>query len=262
PIPENAPLTHNPEIDSFSHLMVQSECAVLEGHHLGFYNCTILRFPMVYGPRQLIPAEWSILRRILDGRKQLIIPNGGLTIESRGYSENMAHALMLCVDHPQESSGQVYNVGDDDALSLIEWIEIISGMMGHEWEFVDMPARFALPSVPYGMWGRPFVNETGQLYHRVVDLTKIKTQLGYRGLFTGREGLRKTIQYYLDNPLERGGEIEQRLNDPFDYEAEDRLIKKYQESLKKLSGIFSIERWRHPYAHPDKSRKKRDQRGR
>ena len=94
PIPENAPLTHGPEIDSFSHLMVQSELAVLESHHLGFYKGTVLRFPMVYGPRQLIPGEWSILRRILDGRKQLIIPDSGLIIESRGYSENMAHAVL------------------------------------------------------------------------------------------------------------------------------------------------------------------------
>jgi nucleoside-diphosphate-sugar epimerase len=262
PFSENAPLVHCPEIDKFSHLLVQSELTVLESHHLGFYNSTIIRLSMAYGPRQLIPGEWSIVRRILDGRKQLIIPDGGLTIESRTYSENVAHAILLCVDHPEESSGQVYNVADEDALSLIEWIEVISGMMSHEWELVDMPAKLAMPSLPYGMWGRPFIEETGQLYHRVMDLTKIKTQLNYKNLYTAREGLRKTTQYYLDNPVERGGEIEQRLNDPFDYEAEDRLIKKYKESLKKLSGIFTVDRFCHPYPHPDKPKMNKDQRGR
>ncbi|MEW6614062.1 MAG: NAD-dependent epimerase/dehydratase family protein [Thermodesulfobacteriota bacterium] len=262
PITENAPLTTGPEIDSFSYLMVQSELAVLEGHHLGFYNGTVLRFPMVYGPRQLIPAEWCVVRRILDGRKQLIVPDGGLTIESRGYAENMAYALLLCVDYPEKSAGQVYNIADEDALSLREWIGAISRMMDHEWELIDMPAKLASPSMPYGMWARPLVSETGQLHHRVIDLTKIKAQLGYKDLFKAKEGLKKTIQYYLDNPPDRGGEIEKRLNDRFDYETEDRLIREHKEGIEKLSSIFPIDRWYHPYPHPDEPKLKRDQRDR
>jgi len=259
---EDALLTTNPEIDSFSYLMVQSELAVMEGHHLGCYNATILRFPMIYGPRQLIPGEWSIIRRILDGRKQLIVPDGGLTIESRGYTKNMAHGLLLCVDYPEKSAGQVYNIADEEAFSLRDYIGIISKMMNHEWELVNMPAKLASPSMPYGMWGRPFVHETGRLHHRVVDLTKIKHQLGYKDLISAREGLEETIQFYLDNPPDPGGEIEERLNDRFDYEAEDKLIEEYNKSLEKLSGIFSAVRWHHPYPHPDKSNVKRDQRRR
>ena len=262
PIREEAPLTTSSEIDSFSYLMVQSELAVLEGHHLGFYNGTVLRFPMVYGPRQLIPGEWCILRRILDGRKRLIIPDGGLTVESRGYAENMAHALLLCVDNPEKCSGKVYNTADEEALSLREWVKVISDMMNHEWELVNMPAILSLPSIPYGMWARPFVRETGQLHHRVMDLTKIKTELGYKDTVKVRDGIRKTIQYYLDHQPNRGGEIEKRLNDRFDYKAEDELIKEYKGSLGRLSTIFSIDRWRHPYPHPEKPKLKRDQRGR
>jgi nucleoside-diphosphate-sugar epimerase len=269
-IPENALLVTSPEPDGletdtffrFSNLLAKTELVVMENHHLGFYSATICRFPMIYGPRQLIPGEWSIIRRILDGRKRLIVPDGGLTIESRGYSENMAHGLLLCVDHPEESAGQVYNVADEDALSLKDWIETISGVMDYEFELVDMPAKVATPSVPYGMAIRPFAKKTGQLHHRVLNLRKIRAKLGYRDIFKAICGLKKTVQYYLDNPPDRGGETEQRLNDRFDYDAEDKLISEYEKSLDKLSTIFPEDTWRHPYPHPDKPNVKRDQRGR
>jgi len=269
-IPENAPLTSNPEMDGseidainrFSDLMVRSELAVMECHYLGFYNATILRLPLVYGPRQLIPGEWSVVRRILDKRKRLILPDGGLAIESKGYSENMANGLLLCVDHPEEAAGQAYNIGDEDAVSAKSWIELISDIMDYEFEFVDMPAKLASHSIPYAMPVRPFAKKTGQLHHRVLDLKKIKTQLGYKDLFKAREGLKKTVQYYLDNPPDKGGEIEQRLDDPFDYDAEDKLIAEYEKNLEKLSAMVPESEWRHPYPHPDKPGAKRDQRGR
>ena len=262
PIPEDAPLQTNPQVDTFSYLMVQSEQAVMAGHREGHYQATVLRFPMVYGPRQLIPAEWSILRRILDGRKQVIVPEGGLVLETRGYAENMAHGILLCVDHPQESAGQVYNIGDEQVFSLADWIALITRIMGHRWEMVAMPALLARPAGPYGLWARTSVFQLGQLHHRVMDLTKLKTQLGYRDVVPAPEGLRRTVEWYLQHPPERGGEIEQRLQDPFDYEAEDRLIFAYQSSLEPLLKLTRGERWRHPYPHPKKPGLLRDEAGR
>ncbi|MDY6968943.1 MAG: epimerase [Spirochaetota bacterium] len=269
-IPENSPLFDNAETDDpekapilhFTNLMVQSELAVMESHYLGFYNATILRFPIIYGPRQLIPGEWSIIRRILDGRKRLILPDSGLAIESKGYSENMAHGVLLSVDHPEESAGQAYNIADEDALSPRDWVKIISEYMDHKFEISYLPAKLCEPAIPYGMPIRPFVKKTGLLHHRVLDLKKIKTHLGYKDLFKAREGLKKTVQYYLDNPPEKGGETEQRLDDAFDYDSEDKLIEEYEKSVEKLSIIFTEKTWSHPYPHPDKPDVKRDQRGR
>ena len=269
-IPENAPLICNPKMDGsdkdalyrFTDLMVKSELAVMESHYLGFYNATIFRFPMIYGPRQLVPGEWSVIRRIRDGRKRLILPDGGLAIESRGYAENMAHGVLLSVDHPEESAGQAYNIADEEALSPRDWIKIVSDIMDHEFEFVYMPAKLATPAITYGMPIRPLADKTGELHHRILDLEKIKSQLGHSDLFKARESLEKTVQYYLENPPEPGGEIEQRLNDPFNYETEDKLIDTYENALENLSKIFPVEVWRHPYPHPEKPHEKRDQRGR
>lgn len=262
PVPEDAPLEEAADSDPFARLMVEAEKAVMEGHRQGGYVATLLRFPMIYGPRQLIPGEWCILRRILDKRPHIIVPDGGLLLETRGYAENMAHAVLLCVDHPQKSAGQVYNTGDETVFSLKEWIDLIARFMGYSGEVVSLPAILARPAAPYALWGRPGVFQSGKLHHRVVAISKIKAELGYRDVVPAQEGVRRTCQFYLENPPERGGEIEQRLNDPFDYEREDRLIRTYQEGLRPALEVWEAPQWRHPYPHPKRPKLRRDEVGR
>lgn len=88
-------------------------------------TATHFRYPFIYGPYQLVPREWLIVKRILDGRPYIILPDRGLTLHSFGYAENVAHALLLAVDHPESSQGKIYNVADDQVLSLRQVTEII-----------------------------------------------------------------------------------------------------------------------------------------
>ncbi|OGW16861.1 MAG: hypothetical protein A3G93_10810 [Nitrospinae bacterium RIFCSPLOWO2_12_FULL_45_22] len=256
PTPEDAPLISDPEVNCFAHLMVLSEEAVMQAHREGYYNATIYRLPMVYGARQPIPMEWSVMRRILDGRKYIVIPDGGLSLETRGYAENVAYAMLLAVDQPEKSAGQIYNVGDEKVLSLYEWIVLITNIMGYSWELVNMPENLARPS-------RPYLSYSGKTSHRVMDITKIKRDLGYRDPVPVEEGLRRTVNWYLEHRPAPGGEVEQRLQDPFDYQAEDRLIEAYKASVDRLLQIpYALEGRYHPYAHPREPGKIRDHRQR
>jgi len=74
---------------------------------------THIRYPYLYGPRQLAPREWSIIRRIRDGRTSIPVIDGGLTLESRAYADNAAHAVLLAVDQPDKSAGRTYHVADE-----------------------------------------------------------------------------------------------------------------------------------------------------
>jgi len=262
PIPEDAPLVTDPGVDSFAYMMVVSEQTVMEAHRQGHYSATVLRFPMVYGPRQIIPIEWSIIRRLLDGRKRLIIPDGGLVMESRGFSGNMAHAVLLCVDHPEKAAGQIFNVAEEPVYTLREWIEMIASFMDREPELVNMPVTLAQPAYPYSVVARPRINRSGRLHHRVLDLRKIRAALGYKEPYHPREALKYTVEWYLEHRPEPGGEIEQRLRDSFNYEVEDRLIQAYQESLLRLGEIYRAPEYYHPYPHPRAERLERDHRGR
>ena len=121
----------------------------------------------------------------MDGRKKLIVPNEGLTLQTRGYAANMAHALLLAVEKPTESAGQIYNVGDERLLSLREWVVLIGRALNYEWELVSLPGKTARPARPYA----------GRDNHEVLDIGKVKMHLGYRDLISAEEGIARTVKY-------------------------------------------------------------------
>ena len=60
--------------------------------------------------------------------------------------------------------------------------------------------------------------------HRVLDLTRVRHQLGHRDVVPAREAVRRTARWLAEHPPERGGLEEMVLTDPFDYAAEDTLM--------------------------------------
>jgi len=240
PIPEDAPLYTDTEANKFLYLVGVSEQAVMRAHNDGYYSATILRYPRwIFGPRCLIPIEWSIMRRILDGRKQIIVPDDGLALQTRGYAENLAHAALLAADKP-EARGQIYNTGDDRTYTLREWIEKISSAMAHTWELVGIPWAIAKPSYPYAL----------AKHHAVFDTTKIKTELGYKDAVSTNVAIQKTIEWCLSN-REYVNQVEKNLGDKFDYQTEDKIIGEYKQCAGKISSIpFTYERPPHAYPHP------------
>ncbi|MGE0823409.1 MAG: epimerase [Candidatus Binatia bacterium] len=252
PTPENFPVVASEEELRFSYLIAITEQAVLETHPTAAY----FRYPYIYGPYQLIPREWCVIRRILDKRPHIIVPDGGLTLATHGYAGNMGHAVLLAVDNPKASAGQIYNCGDDQTLTLRQTVEIIADVMNHKWEVVEIPNAVAIPSRPYAL------QESS--HHRMMDLFKIKTELGYSDIVSPEEGLRRTVQWLLDNKPDPGDEVEQRLQDPFDYAGEDRLIAAFKESMTRMAAVpFNIDTSRpHPYAHPKEPGQQRDHRDR
>lgn len=241
PVNEEYPLFRDEKRNKFTYLMTASEDAVMEAHAAGQYTATILRFPMIYGPRQVAPREWCIIRRILDGRKQLILPDGGLKLERRGYAVNAAHAVLLAVDRPAESAGRIYNVGDETVWSLRNWVEAIARVMGYPLEIVSLPFAVAQPSRPYA----------GRAFHWVPDIQKIQQELGYEDQVPPAQGLARTIEWYLENRPVPGGETEQALMDAFDYNEEDKCIAEYRDWVSGMRARHTTGfRFHHAYEHP------------
>ncbi|MFC1940272.1 NAD-dependent epimerase/dehydratase family protein [Chloroflexota bacterium] len=243
PLTEDSPLQTNPDFHKLSYQMAVSENVVMAGHQDGCYRATHLRYCWIYGPRAVAPMEWYIIRRIIDGRKQIILPCGGLTLQTRAYAENAAHALLLAVDHAEESAGKIYNVSDDRVLSLREWVEIIVEACDVEVELIDMPYSWARPSYPY----------MRRLPHRVMSNAKIKAEVGYRDVVPTEEALRRTVDWLMVNQPERDGEMEKALGDPFDYTAEDHIIRAYKRVEPKILAVpFAAFVRRHAYPRPKK----------
>jgi nucleoside-diphosphate-sugar epimerase len=227
PVPtrEDAPRVAEEADDPKGWRIARTEEEVFQ-HHPG---ATHFRYPFVYGPYQLVPREWCIVRRILDGRPWIVLADGGLTLASYGYAENLAHAVLLGVDRPEAASGRIYNCADDEVLSLRQVVEIVAAALGRPLEVVDMPWELALPA-------RPLVGQTLPT-HRVVDTSRIRAELGYRDVVPAREALVRTARWLADHRPRPGGVEERVLQDPFDYAAEDRLVAAWREALARLPEV-------------------------
>jgi len=197
--------------DGKSYRIGRTEQMLFEQHP----TATHFRYPFVYGPRQLAPREWCVVRRILDRRPFLVLPDDGLTLIPYGYVDNLAHALLLAVDQPEASMGEIFNCGDDEKLTIRQVAELITDELGHDWELLSMPARFAIPARP--------MMQNYRTTHRVVDTAKLRDRLGYRDVVPARDAVRRTAQWLVAHPPARDGYEETALQDPFDYAAEDRL---------------------------------------
>ncbi|HEY3736962.1 MAG TPA: NAD-dependent epimerase/dehydratase family protein [Jatrophihabitans sp.] len=213
PVPtlESAKLATEGE-DGKSYRIARTEEMLFTAHP----DATHFRYPYVYGPRQLAPREWCIVRRIRDQRPHLILPDGGLSLIPFGYVDNLAHALMLAVEQPETSKGQIFNCGDDEKLTIRQVAEIITDELDYDWELINMPAELAVPARPLMM------NHLST--HRMVDTSKLRTLLGYTDVVPARQAIRLATQWLMANPPELGGYEEFALQDPFDYRAEDVLV--------------------------------------
>lgn len=234
--------------------IVETEQVLLDAHDRGVFNLTHLRYPNLYGPRQLAPREWSVIRRIRDGRKRLPILDAGLTLESRSYVDNAAHAVLLTVDQPDASAGQFYSVVDDYTPSDADRVHAMAAVMGAEVELISFPAHAGRPAWYWGIgrsltWGQ---DETPPpTDHLLIDMGKMRRDVGYSDLVDFPEAIERTVRWYLDHPPEPGGEEERQLSDPFDYAAEDAYLDAYDRFVQECGDIpFEGIVYRHQYDHP------------
>lgn len=224
PVREDAPRSGLQE-NAKTAKMVASEDLVFEHHP----DATLFRYPLIYGPNQINPREWLVVRRILDGRRRMIVADGGLTLRTAGYGPNVGHALSLVVDHLDAAAGKVYNVGDEHCLTAAQTIRVLADALDVEMELVSMPAALATPA-------RPFQAAEHTL-HTHMGVDAIRHDLGYRDRTPTVEALAITARHLRDHPVERGSITEMRLQDPFDYEAEDRLIDAYRAAVADVQPI-------------------------
>ncbi|MFN0161445.1 MAG: hypothetical protein ACKVQQ_09455 [Burkholderiales bacterium] len=235
-------MENDPERNKFGYRMAQAEQALFEAHRAGHYNATYIGYPILYGPRQPGPQEWCIVRRILDGRHQFIIADGGIKTESRAYVENAAHATLLAVDQPEVSRGRRYTVADEKLYTMRSRIEAIARYMGHELELVDMPWDMAVPC--HVLWRNSRVS-------RVRDTHRVRAELGFRDPVPADEAMRRTVDWLVANRPQPDSEAEHQLGDPFDYAREDRLIADWKAWRARLPAVdYPLPPPAHIYRHP------------
>jgi nucleoside-diphosphate-sugar epimerase len=170
---------------------------------------TVLRLPAVYGPNDPQHRLFKYLKRMDDKRAVILMEEKASRWRwTRGYVENIAHAIVLAVMHEQ-SQGKVYNVGEVEALTEAEWVRQIGQAAGWEGRVVVM-SKDSLPTY--------LKTDYDWAHHLVADTSRIRGELGYSELIPRIEALRETVTWERANPPSK---IDM---DQFDYAAEDAAL--------------------------------------
>jgi dTDP-D-glucose 4,6-dehydratase len=184
----------------------------------------------------------------------MVLPDGGLTLTTRGYSENVAHAVLLAAQQAETAAGQIYDCGDERQLTMAQWVEVVAQAMNAKIEIIGVPDMYAHPA-------RGLMMFHGPSNHQLFDLYKVKSELGYRDLVPPLEAMERTVHWYRDNPPEEKPEFAADL--ARNYGLEDAIVPVYRDACKSLAAIaYEKPDFHHPYPHPKQPGLNRDHRAR
>ncbi len=136
-------------------------------------------------PEKLIPL---IILNGLEGRP-LPVYGDGANIRDWLYVEDHARALRLIVERGR--AGEKYNVGGRNERSNLEVVRTVCDLLDE--------LAGPLPSGPRRQLITFVKDRPGHDRRYAIDATKLEMELGWRARETFDTGLRRTVQWYLDN---------------------------------------------------------------
>ncbi|MFF2322940.1 dTDP-glucose 4,6-dehydratase [Agrobacterium sp. NPDC058088] len=162
-------------------------------------NCSNNYGPFHF-PEKLIPL---IILNALDG-KPLPVYGNGANIRDWLYVEDHARALWLIVQ--KGLVGEKYNVGGRNEQKNIDVVNCICSILD----------ELRPQSKPYAELIKYVTDRPGHDARYAIDATKLETELGWKAQENFATGIRKTVQWYLDNewwwqPLREGVYAGERL---------------------------------------------------
>ena len=163
-----------------------------EWYHIVYHNVyglrtVSLRLTNTFGPRMRIRDArqtfigWWI-RQLLEGQT-LNIFGDGLQVRDFNYVDDVVEALLMVAAH-DVADGQIYNLGGDDPINLINLARLMIEVNGGG-DFVLKPFPDDRRRI-----------DIGDFYG---DYRKIRSKLGWRPVVGLREGLTRTMDYFRAN---------------------------------------------------------------
>jgi nucleoside-diphosphate-sugar epimerase len=170
---------------------------------------TILRLPMVYGPRDEQHRFFDWLKRMDDRRPAILLDEHVASWRwTRGYVENVAAAIALAVVD-ERATGRIYNVGEVETPTWGEWARRTAQVTGWNGALMIVPPE-RLPA--------HLVSDLDYRQYLLTDSSRIRQELGYAEPVPLSEALSRTVAWELAN-LPEIVDLKR-----FDYAAEDEVL--------------------------------------
>lgn len=141
-----------------------------------------------YGPNQF--PEKLIPLSINNIRNSKPIPIYGKGENVRDWLYVVDHALASDLIYHQGKVGETYNIGGSNEWKNIELIRLLCGIMD---EKLGKPAGTSVKLIAF------VKDRAGHDLRYAIDSSKIRSELGWKPTVTFREGLEKTVDWYLTN---------------------------------------------------------------
>ena len=189
------------------------ELAVLEQDAL---PATLIRAGAIHGPWSTWAREWYFVKRVLDGRRAIVLAYRGASRFHPISVHNLAELIWLAAERPGR---RVLNAGDPEPPTVVEIARAVAANLEHDWAevLIDEPVG----NVGETVWSTP--------HPVVLDMTDAEFELGYRPVTTYEQALPETLAWLVE--ATRGREWREVLpttakimESSFDYAAEDAFI--------------------------------------
>jgi len=155
----------------------------------------VVRLFNTVGPRQtgqygmVIP---TFVKQALAGRPLTVYGDGRQT-RCFGYVGDVVGALVRLME-TEEAVGQVFNIGSNEEVSILELAERVRALTGSKSEIVFVP------------YDEAYEEGFEDMPRRVPDIAKINAAVGFRPTIKLDEILRSVIDYYDGRPAAAGGQ--------------------------------------------------------
>ncbi len=151
-----------------------------------------LRLTNTYGPRLLMKhnrqgfVAWFI-RLAIDNEEIQIFGDGG-QLRDMNYVDDVVEALLLAAVY-EGANGRIFNLGNHPPVSLLEFVQVLLGVCR---ELGTGKGGYRLAPFP----AEKKRIDIGDYY---ADYSKIQQALGWRPRVSLREGLERTVAYYMEH---------------------------------------------------------------
>lgn len=141
-----------------------------------------VRFFNIFGPRQRADSPYSgviaLFTAAMAAGRAPVIQGDGLQARDFTYVANAVQALARAAEAP-DASGNVYNVGTGNSVTLLELVAALNRILG-----TDLEPTFAPP-------------RAGDVKFSRADIRRTRADLGYEPTVSFEAGLQKTVDWYL-----------------------------------------------------------------
>ncbi len=180
----NLPVKETEPVDPVSAYVV-SKRAIEQ--YLEFYKkmyglpYVVLRYPAVYGPRQVTGAMADYIRKLMNNTQAEIWGDGNKT-RDYVYIDDVVHANILALDLPNDYSNPIFNLGTGEETTLNELYSNIARILNKKSNPIYHPDR------------------PGEQMRYALDSKKIRKELGWISQISLKDGLKKVTKSWKNPP--------------------------------------------------------------